>query len=252
MPLTKFCASYSKGFAAKVTSWMMKSMDQAYVGEHEDMPPAKRCRFSIPPAKRLKSTHAIYLDEAMPEPNEPIDLDPDDQHMEPVAVPEVVPQMPYVNPGAPISSPVVRQAQPVASPNLPKPALVRDHSPESELWQEIFRTMETMAPRVANLQVDMSHAVAQQVQQLVPTMQVHVILVCRGTERYQLPLLLSERHVNIMRHTVCMHRTTGEIHDLGCEDWYALKRQQRIRPAMPSKLMITSFGHPLHSEDHSP
>ena len=111
--------------------------------------------------------------------------------------------------------------------------------------------METMAPRVANLQVDMSHAVAQQVQQLVPTMQVHVILVCRGTERYQLPLQLSERHVNIMRHTVCMHRTTGEIHDLGCEDWYALKRQQRIRPAMPSKLMITSFGHPLQSEDHS-
>ena len=85
MPLTRFCASYCKGFASKISPWMMKSMDQAYVGEHEDMPPAKRFRFSSPPHKRFKTNPDEDNDKSMPNIPEPIDLDPEDQPMEPVA-----------------------------------------------------------------------------------------------------------------------------------------------------------------------
>ena len=60
----------------------------------------------------------------------------------------------------------------------------------------------------------------------------------------QLPLNLPDRQVNTMRHTVSLHRNTGEIHDFGSEEWVTLKRSCRIRNAVPSKLMITCFGSP--------
>ena len=49
MSLTKFCASYCPGFARKIATWMVKSLEHAYVGEHEDQPPNKRFRFSSHP-----------------------------------------------------------------------------------------------------------------------------------------------------------------------------------------------------------
>jgi hypothetical protein len=258
MPLTRFCASYCRGFATKVSSWMLKSVEQAYVGEHEDMPPAKRFRFTQSPHKRFKSNPATDLDEPMPSYHNPIDLDPDDQEMTPpiaeASKPEVLPASPLEsqphNPAlrmAPL--PAVKNPD-VSSPNLQTSVPKTAPTPESELWRKVFRTMESLAPRVGNLQVDASHEVAQQVQQLVPQMNVHVIYVCRGTERFQIPLQLTDRDRNTMRHTICMHRTTGEIHDLGCEEWIPLKRQQRIRNALPSKIMITSFGSPVMLENN--
>jgi hypothetical protein len=74
-------------------------------------------------------------------------------------------------------------------------------------------------------------------------MQVQAIYVCRGTERFQLPLSIPDRDRNRIRHTVCLHRSSGTVHDFGCEDWFTLRRSQRIRNAVPSKLMITSFGY---------
>ena len=104
--------------------------------------------------------------------------------------------------------------------------------------------MEGIAPRVGNLLVDASHAVFAQVQVLVPLMNLQVIFVCRGTERMQLPVNLPDRQVNTIRHTVSLHRSTGEIHDFGSEEWVTLKRSCRIRNAVTSKLMITCFGSP--------
>ena len=114
----------------------------------------------------------------------------------------------------------------------------------NEAWRAIFQSLEVIAPRVGNLLVDASHAVFAQVQALVPLMNLQVIFVCRGTERMQLPLNLPDRQVNTMRHTVSLHRNTGEIHDFGSEEWVTLKRSCRIRNAVPSKLMITCFGSP--------
>ena len=257
MPLTRFCASYCKGFASKVSLWMMKSMDQAYVGEHEDMPPAKRFRFSSSPHKRFKPNPSEDSDKSMSNNPEPIDLDPEDQPMESAAEETSKPAGVSANLPKPQSERLeqrraqfpARKAPDVPSPNLPASMPQHVAPPESGLWKEVFRTMESLAPRVGNLQVAASHAVAQQVQQLVPQMHVHAIFVCRGTERFQLPIQLVDRQRNTMRHTICMHRATGEIHDLGCEEWINLKRQQRIRNAIPSRIMITSFGSPVQPDE---
>lgn len=45
-----------------------------------------------------------------------------------------------------------------------------------------------------------------------------------------------------IRRTICIHRKTGEIHDLGNANWHNLTRHQRVRKSMPSKLTITIFG----------
>ena len=115
-------------------------------------------------------------------------------------------------------------------------------APVSELWRPVFQLMENVAPRVGNLRIDASHEAARLVQAMLPHLNLQVIYVCRGTERFQLPLDLPDRNHKNIRHTVCIHRSTGSIHDFGFEDWLVLKRAQRIRTAVPSKLMITSFG----------
>eukprot|EP00435_Cladocopium_sp_Y103_P040825 s2199_g11.t1 len=151
------------------------------------------------------------------------------------------------NPGN-SASPSNQRGVLLPSPNLSVVPPLQAAPSGSEPWKEVFDMMENLAPRVGNSRVAMSHAVAPLVQQLVPALQVHVIYVCRDTERFQVPLDLPDRENNAMRHTICLHRNTGQVHDLGCENWYTLKRSQRIRNAMPSKLMITCFGT---SQDNS-
>ena len=60
---------------------MVKSLEQACVGELEDAPPSKRFRFSFNPHKRFKPPHPIDLDEPQPAASPPIDLDPEDEKM---------------------------------------------------------------------------------------------------------------------------------------------------------------------------
>ena len=54
---------------------------------------------------------------------------------------------------------------------------------------------------------------------------------------------IPDRERNRFRHTACLHRTPGIIHDFGFEYWLTLRGSQRIRNAVPSTLMITSFGY---------
>ena len=75
-----------------------------------------------------------------------------------------------------------------AGPNFYSEPMSKPVSPQSERWRDVFRMMESLAPRVGNQLVDMFHEVAHQVQDLVPQMQVQAIFVCRGTERFQLHL----------------------------------------------------------------
>ena len=81
MSLTKFCASYCPGFARKVTSWMLRSLEQACVGEHEDAPPNKRSHFSFNPHKHAKVSHPIDLDSPQQSNQPAVDLDPEDADM---------------------------------------------------------------------------------------------------------------------------------------------------------------------------
>ena len=228
IPLTRFCATYCSGFAKKVAEWMIRlCFPDALVGEHEEEPPAKRTRFTFNPNKRFKSQHVIDLDSdtshnPFPESNEPVEPSLSEQPNKEAEHTE----------GMPIPS------QPSA--NVPRPDV--QETPQSDRWKAVFQVMETLAPRVGKIRIDSSHEVFLQFQELLPQMDVHVIYVGRGMERFQVPLDLPNREQNIMRHTVCLHRMTGNVHDFGMEQWSTQKRSQRIRNAVPSKLMITCFG----------
>ena len=239
IPLTRFCATYCSGFARQVAKWIVQSTcEDTLVGEHEDSPPAKRSRFMINPNKRLKTKHVIDLDsDSVPE-------IPDVPMPEP-SQPEEKPEMFQSKMISDVSDVVVsKQNRPVNAKEMSQAPRPNEEaaSPVSELWRPVFQLMETVAPRVGNLRIDASHEAARRVQAMLPHLNLQVIYVCRGTERFQLPLDLPDRNHNSIRHTVCIHRSTGSIYDFGFEDWLVLKRAQRIRTAVPSKLMITSFG----------
>ena len=245
IPLTRFCATYCSGFAKQVAKWIVQTTcEETLVGEHEDAPPAKRSRFMINPNKRLKTKHVIDLD-ANPLPETPDAIMPEPSRH------EEEPEMPQSRNNPDVSD--VSMSEQSRSPNAKEMSVALrlneeaarpmfQNSPESEPWRQVFQLMETLAPRVGNLRIDASHEAARRVQAMLPHLNLQVIYVCRGTERFQLPLDLPDRNHNSIRHTVCIHRSTGSIHDFGFEDWLVLKRAQRIRAAVPSKLMITSFG----------
>ena len=224
IPLTRFCATYCSGFAKKVAEWMIRfSFSEALVGEHEDEPPTKRTRFNFNPNKRFKTQHVIDLDSEpsnnpIPESHEPEESSvfeqpcKESEHAEGMPIPS--------HPGV----------------NVPRPAV--QETSMSDRWKAV----KTLAPRVGKIRIESSHEVFRQVQELLPQMDVHVMYVGRGMERFQVPLDLPNREQNVMRHTVCLHRMTGNVHDFGMEQWSTQKRAQRIRNAVPSKLMITCFG----------
>ena len=224
LPLTRFCATYSSGFVHKVARWMIQNMQhELMVGEHDEEPPAKRSRFTNNPLKRFKSSHVIDLDANTSNPSVPtsapsMPLDSQTSGEIDNFIPSQESQMdenqqqfhvPGVQPVASGARENAQQSDPSRSPPVPN---------MNEAWRAIFQSLEVIAPRVGNFLVDASHAVFAQVQALVPLINLQVIFVCRGTERMQLPLNLPDRQVNTMRHTVSLHRNTGEIHDFGSEE----------------------------------
>ena len=171
----------------------------------------------------------------MPEPS---------KHEEKPEMPQskINPDVPDVSMSEPSRPKNAKEMSMAPRPNEEAARPMSQEPPVSEPWRHVFQLMETLAPRVGNLRIDASHEAARLVQAMVPHLNLQVIYVCRGTERFQLPLDLPDRNHNSIRHTVCIHRSTGLIHDFGFEDWLVLKRAQRIRAAVPSKLMIISFG----------
>ena len=124
----------------------------------------------------------------------------------------------------------------------PEPPVLEQPLPDSDKWTSVFQEVQIHAPRVGNLKFEADSPIGRQVQELIPDIQIHCLFICRGTERYQVPLHAPPSQQYPLRHTVCVHRQSGEIHDLGKEDWHRLTRAQRIRASIPSKLTITVFG----------
>ena len=84
------------------------------------------------------------------------------------------------------------------------------------LWHEAFKMAYRLAPRVGNLKMDVSHDLCELVQQLTPEdFEVDCMFICRGTDRYQIPLSAPVSKDAPWCYTLCAHRVTGEIHDLG-------------------------------------
>lgn len=216
--LTRFCATYCTGFAKHVAKCLTSIPDDAFVNEpHDDESPNKRPRFQHNPAKRFKVDHLS-----------PGRIDLGDLEEKPVnesAVPN------------PADVPNLTGNSPVAVPSLSL-----EPSTSSERWREAFRLANQIAPRVGNTKVDVESNLFGIIQSLVPEITIQQSFVCRGTERFQVPILMTEGSQCPMRHTVCLHRSHDTIHDLGSENWFNLRRLQRIRASVPSKLTITSFG----------
>ena len=231
--LTQFCATYCKGFVTCIARWLVKLSlgEDACVGEHDDEPPSKRSRFEFNPHKRFKSTHPIDLD---PEDPKPLDANMPQNPNTSSSSNSKNPEQPFETESrkfpeiSPPSVPVNRPEIPSAKPVSP--------------WDPVFQECDKIAPRVGNLKVEPSHVVFRQVQERLPKLEIRMMFVCRGTERLQIPMGIGEPQQNAIRYTVCVHRTTGAIHEFGPEEWTKLKRSQRIRSAVPSKLMISCFG----------
>ena len=198
----------------------------------------------INPNKRLKTNHVIDLDaDPLPRTSDVTMPEPPKHEEKPEMPPSKINlDVPDVSMSEPSRPKNAKEMSMVPRPNEGAARPMSQESPVSEPWRHVFQLMETLAPRVGNLRIDASHEAARLVQAMVPHLNLQVIYVCRGTERFQLPLDLPDRNHNSIRHTVCIHRSTEMIHDFGFEDWLVLKRARRIRAAVPSKLMITSFG----------
>ena len=114
---------------------------------------------------------------------------------------------------------------------------------DDSLWHEAFRMAHRLAPRVGNVKCDTSHELHEFVQQLLDTeFQIHCIFVCRGTNRFQVPLNAPRSLDAPWRRTICMHRETGALHDLGNHQWHSMTRAQRVANNIPSRLTLTIFG----------
>lgn len=127
--------------------------------------------------------------------------------------------------------------------NLPDAASPSEPSrPETDPWSRVMVEANNLAPRVGNTLCDPNSQIFQMAQRLVPDLCIQSMFVCRGTDRLQVPILAPTSKEFPIRRTICTHRKTSEIHDLGSEDWHNLTRNQRIRKSVPSRLTITIFG----------
>lgn len=130
------------------------------------------------------------------------------------------------------------------SPNPPPSSVpVGQVLESSPLWYEAFKMANNIAPRVGNVICDDHLEFCEMVQQLVGgSLRVRCIFVCRGTDRFQVPMAVPPSNEVPLRQTLCMRRQEGTIHDFGIQDWHRMTRANRIANNMPSKLTISIFG----------
>ena len=127
---------------------------------------------------------------------------------------------------------------------------IRQRRVSEETWQEIFRELGTMAPRVGTVTVEMSDPVAARIQWCLPEMHVRRIEVCRGTERFRVPPADVDTSDWTLRQTILMHRETGRIETLGKpERWKELSRARQVRKSSPARLCLTVFGKEIREDE---
>ncbi len=229
MAVTQFCATYCLGFARQVSRSIIQSLrGDIFVGKDDDdieRPPPKRIRFSVNPFKKFRSGQVLGPHQSFAR---RVSAARSSNNSSSNMMPEMTEP---VNPSN-------------ASADDPNPAEREPEvSPSSEQWRDIFRTADSLAPRVGNRRFDVSDQIVQQIQNLVPSLKIQCVFIGRGTERFQIPFGLPEPQLNDHRHTVGLHRVSGHIREFDVERWNSMTRSRRIRKCMPCKLMISSFGY---------
>ena len=162
-----------------------------------------------PPAKRIRFSFNLSKHR---KPDRSIDLDPE-QSQAPIPMPE--------DPGE-MSS--------------------KDDGNHMSPWFDVLQLAQKNAPRVGNSRCPADSELFSMAKALLNDMVLESLFICRGTERFQVPVQAPASHACPLRRTICVHRQTNEVHDLGTEDWHCMTRAKRIRNCLPSKITITMFG----------
>ena len=130
------------------------------------------------------------------------------------------------------------------SPMVESPDVSSTEVPHDSLWYEVFKMANRITPRVGNQRHLPETDFYQLVSGLLPSdTRIHGLFTCRGTDRYQVPLNAPSSHEAPWRHTICMNRQSGKIHDFQPEHWHPMTRAQRIRKCMASRMTLTMFLH---------
>ena len=219
--LTSFSATYCRGFA-KVMASKLCGLSHSYVGFEEQVLTGDDDSFLERPPKRLKS--------------EGISMRKRKEQSESLGTPSGHDDANNDKPDHHSQDPNPDVAEPSSA--------VPDLTTGSEPWRAVLQEASKSAPRVGNARCAMDSQAWHLAQQILQnTMVMTDMFVCRGTERFQVPLHAPSSHHAPLRYTVSIHRVTSQIHDLGVEDWHKSTRAQRIRKSVPSKLTVTLFGY---------
>ena len=113
---------------------------------------------------------------------------------------------------------------------------------QKEMWNQIFRTVNDLTPRVGK-KIIHDVEILNQIGDIWTDKHIQFIVVCRGTDRALGPncnLIAGEAPY---RRCAFVHRTTGEINiEDHWEKWDQLSQRQINRPNHPCKLNMTVFA----------
>ena len=110
-------------------------------------------------------------------------------------------------------------------------------------WESLVKKCSPRVPRVGNFVVRGGDELFDNFQMMVPELQLKLVILCRGTERFRVPGSLTNGESMPWRKTIVIDRATGQVIDKGPpENWTALSRIQQTRRAGPARLSITLFG----------
>ena len=126
------------------------------------------------------------------------------------------------------------------SPPFPEEA---DRYPPREDWKEIFTSFEKSVPRVGNAYFDFTDERVERLQNKFPQVEIRLVIICRGTERYRVPKPDIPRDDIPLRKTVLVCRDNGHIKDMGdFEEWQHLSKLKQSRKAHPAKISMSVFA----------
>ena len=110
-------------------------------------------------------------------------------------------------------------------------------------WGLLFKELNSHIPRVGRTCYKEGDPELQQIQRLIPQMLVKYAVVCRGTDRIQLPPIGCRAKDIPLRLTAVVRRDSGEVEVEGCvEEWSRLPRYKQNRKGTPARISLTAYG----------
>ena len=118
----------------------------------------------------------------------------------------------------------------------------REHGSDvSIIWEGIFQECNESVPRVGRKFYNDGDPLVENTQ---PFTVKHVVL-CRGTNRVQMPQMGQAPEDIPMRVTMIVDRATGAVRQDGeVEEWSRLPRYRQMRSQKPARISLTAYGIP--------